>query len=314
MTKSLRLTALAWAAVFTVAACGSATSPTTAPSRCSPVDRCQRSARVLDPRCDRRSRHADREGHRGRQAARLDRPGLCPLLVTEQATGTFEGFDISTAEIAKRLNVSVGKDIQIDGRPRLVPHHRGQLGRPLGHQRGLDERSPPAARRSLTSPTRTTTTPADCRPDAFDHHVDRRPERKVRLRRRGDHVRAVAPRNARLRGPLTCSSRRRGSSSTSLPTDKDCIQALAAGRKFDAIVANEGDLANAVTQNLPIMVLRVSSRSSCRLRSRWTRAGRRRLDDRGPQRDHRLHAFRRHPVHLLDEVAQQRLHESSVMR
>ena len=42
---------------------------------------------------------------------------------------------------------------------------------------------------------------------------------------------------------------------TSLPTDNECIQALAAGRKFDAIVANEGDLANAVKQNQPIKII-----------------------------------------------------------
>ena len=38
-------------------------------------------------------------------------------------------------------------------------------------------------------------------------------------------------------------------------TDNLCIQALAAGRKFDAIVANENDLANAVKQNQPIKIL-----------------------------------------------------------
>ena len=40
-----------------------------------------------------------------------------------------------------------------------------------------------------------------------------------------------------------------------LPTDNECIQALAAGRKFDAIVANENDLSNAVKQNQPIKLL-----------------------------------------------------------
>jgi polar amino acid transport system substrate-binding protein len=42
---------------------------------------------------------------------------------------------------------------------------------------------------------------------------------------------------------------------TSLPTDNECIQALAAGRKFDAIIANENDLTNAVKQKQPIRLL-----------------------------------------------------------
>jgi polar amino acid transport system substrate-binding protein len=42
---------------------------------------------------------------------------------------------------------------------------------------------------------------------------------------------------------------------TALPTDNECIQAVAAGRKFDAIVANANGLADAVRGGQPIRVL-----------------------------------------------------------
>ncbi len=42
---------------------------------------------------------------------------------------------------------------------------------------------------------------------------------------------------------------------TALPTDNECIQAVAAGRKFDAIVANANGLADAVKSGAPIRVL-----------------------------------------------------------
>ncbi len=42
---------------------------------------------------------------------------------------------------------------------------------------------------------------------------------------------------------------------TSLPTDNECIQALAAGRKFDAIVANKNGLEDAVNSGQPIKML-----------------------------------------------------------
>jgi polar amino acid transport system substrate-binding protein len=42
---------------------------------------------------------------------------------------------------------------------------------------------------------------------------------------------------------------------TSLPTDNECVQAVKAGRKFDAIVANANGLADAVRDGQPIRVL-----------------------------------------------------------
>ena len=42
---------------------------------------------------------------------------------------------------------------------------------------------------------------------------------------------------------------------TALPTDNECIQAIAAGRTFDAIVANANGLADAVKSGAPIRVL-----------------------------------------------------------
>jgi polar amino acid transport system substrate-binding protein len=42
---------------------------------------------------------------------------------------------------------------------------------------------------------------------------------------------------------------------TSLPTDNECVQAVKAGRKFDAIVANGNGLADAVASGQPIRIL-----------------------------------------------------------
>ncbi len=44
---------------------------------------------------------------------------------------------------------------------------------------------------------------------------------------------------------------------TSLPTDNECLQAQKAGRKFDAIVANENSLANGVKEGIPVKILDV---------------------------------------------------------
>ena len=48
-----------------------------------------------------------------------------------------------------------------------------------------------------------------------------------------------------------------GADITSLPTDNECLQAQAAGRKFDAIVANENSLANGVKEGIPVKILDV---------------------------------------------------------
>jgi polar amino acid transport system substrate-binding protein len=42
---------------------------------------------------------------------------------------------------------------------------------------------------------------------------------------------------------------------TALPTDNECIQAVAAGRKFDAIVANKNGLESAIDKGQPIKLL-----------------------------------------------------------
>jgi len=42
---------------------------------------------------------------------------------------------------------------------------------------------------------------------------------------------------------------------TALPTDNECIQAVAAGRKFDAIVANKNGLESAIEKGQPIKML-----------------------------------------------------------
>ena len=42
---------------------------------------------------------------------------------------------------------------------------------------------------------------------------------------------------------------------TGLPTDNECIQAVAAGRTFDAIVANKNGLESAIDDGQPIKLL-----------------------------------------------------------
>ena len=98
MTKSLRLTALAWAAVFTVAACGSATSPTTAPSPAPPSTAASEAPATPSP-----TPTIDPNSLLGKIIAagkiRISTdPNYAPFSSLDVATGKYVGFDTSTAE------------------------------------------------------------------------------------------------------------------------------------------------------------------------------------------------------------------------
>ena len=97
-------------------------------------------------RHDGRVRRPARGDLRPGRADGLDRPEVPAAVVVRRAkTGEYEGFDIDVAtEIATRLGVDIAWQT-----PAWDSHHRGQLERPLGHERGLDDadqRAPRGAR------------------------------------------------------------------------------------------------------------------------------------------------------------------------
>lgn len=256
MTKSLRLTAFAWAAVFAVAACGSATSPTTAPSAAPPstvasgAPASATPAPTVDP-----NSLLGKVIASGKLRVSTD-PNYAPFSSLNTATGQYEGFDTSTAqETVKRLSAAVGKDIQIDWQTPnwdLITAGSwggrwdisiGSMSVTTGRAKVVDFTDPYYYDYgSIAVPTDSTATSiAD-------------------LNGKSICVGAATTYEQWLNGTLQIPDPNMlkpptGIQLTSLPTDNECVQALAAGRKFDAIVANEGDLANAVAQKQPLKIL-----------------------------------------------------------
>ena len=142
MRKSLRLTALASIAVLMVAACSGGREPdrrsldaapsvapsaaaSEAPSAAPTVTADSLLGKILAA---------------GKIRISTD-PNYAPFSFYDTATGKYTGFDNATAEeVVKRLNKQLGKNIALEWvTPELGPHHRRQLGRPLGHLDRLDE-------------------------------------------------------------------------------------------------------------------------------------------------------------------------------
>ncbi len=256
MTNRLRLSALAWAAVFTVAACGSSTSPTTAPSAAPPSTAASEAPASATP-----APTVDPDSLLGKVIAsgtlRVSTdPNYAPFSSLNTATGKYEGFDTSTAEeTVKRLSAAVGKDIQIDWQ---TPNWDLITAGSWGGRWDISIGS-----MSVTSGRAKVVDFTD--PYYYDYGsiavpTDSTATSLADLNGKTVCVGAATTYEQWLNGTLEITDPNMlqpptGIQLTSLPTDNECIQALAAGRKFDAIVANEGDLANAVTQNQPIKVL-----------------------------------------------------------
>jgi polar amino acid transport system substrate-binding protein len=258
MRRTLRLPAVIAVAGLIFAACSSAASPaptaapTTAPSVAASVAPTE--APSVAPTVDPNSL-LGKVIAAGKIRISTD-PNYAPFSSMNTATGQYEGFDTSTAvEAVKRLGAAVGKDIQIEW---VTPSWDlitagswagrwdisiGSMSVTIGRAKVVDFADPYYYDYGgVGVPTASTVqTLAD-------------------LNGKTVCVGAATTYEQWLNGTLqivdpTMLQPPTGVKLTSLPTDNECIQALAAGRKFDAIVANENDLANAVTQKQPLRLL-----------------------------------------------------------
>jgi polar amino acid transport system substrate-binding protein len=258
MRRTLRLPAVIAVAGLILAACSSAatTAPTTAPSAAppAPASVAPSAAPSVAPTVDPNSLLGKIIAS-GKLRVSTD-PNYAPFSSLNTATNTYEGFDTSTAEeTVKRLSAAVGKDIQIDWQTPswdLITAGSwagrwdisiGSMSVTVGRAKVVDFTDPYYYDfGSIAVPTASTVqTLAD-------------------LNGKTICVGAATTYEQWLNGTLeivdpTMLKPPTGVKLTSLPTDNECVQALAAGRKFDAIVANENDLANAVTQKQPLRLL-----------------------------------------------------------
>ncbi len=180
-------------------------------------------------------------------------PNYAPFSSLDVATGKYVGFDTSTAEeVVKRMNAALGTNLQIEW---ITPSWDlitagswggrwdmsiGSMSVTVGREKVVDFADPYYYDYgSIAVPTGSTVASiADL--DGKNVCVGASTTYEQWLKGTleiADPNMAPPPKNLNI---------------TSLETDNECIQALAAGRKFDAIVANEGDLANAVNQKQPI--------------------------------------------------------------
>lgn len=261
MKNSLRITALASVAAVMIAACSAGASPTPAPTAApttAPSTMASEAPPTVAP-----TPTIDPDSLLGKIIAsgkvRISTdPNYAPFSSLDVATGKYVGFDTSTAEeTVNRMNTALGTNLQIEW---ITPSWDlitagswggrwdmsiGSMSVTIGREKVVDFADPYYYDYgSIAVPTDSTVTAiAD-------------------LAGKSVCVGASTTYEQWLKGTLEIADPNMappptGLDITSLPTDNECIQALAAGRKFDAIVANEGDLANAVTQNQPIKILDV---------------------------------------------------------
>ena len=265
MNKRLRLAALVSATAIMVAACGSSAAttaptaaPTAAPATAGAASTAPTTAPVATPTAAPTVDPASLLGKiiaAGKMRVSTD-PNYAPFSSLDVATGKYTGFDTATAEeTAKRLSAAVGKDIAIEW---VTPNWDlitagswggrwdisiGSMSVTIGREKVVDFTDPYYYDfGSIAVPTASTaTTIADLNGKSICVGAATTYEQWL-----NGTLEIVDP---NMLKPPT------GITLTSLPTDNECIQALAAGRKFDAIVANENDLANGVKQNQPIKIL-----------------------------------------------------------
>jgi len=271
MTRSLRLSALLAVAAIVVAACSSAattapsaapatpapaTAPpaTAAPATVAPATAAPTEAPSVAPTVDPNSL-LGKVLAAGKIRISTD-PNYAPFSSMDTATGKYVGFDTSTAEeVARRLGAAVGKDIAVEW---VTPSWDLITAGSWGGRWDMSIGS-----MSVTKGREKVVDFAD--PYYYDFGAIAVPADSTitqlsDLNGKKVCVGASTTYEQWLKGTLEILDPNMlqpptGLDITSLPTDNECIQALAAGRKFDAIIANENDLANAVKQNQPIKLL-----------------------------------------------------------
>jgi polar amino acid transport system substrate-binding protein len=259
MKKSLRLTALASIAVLMVAACGAGASPTPSPTA-APSE----APSMAPSEAPSAAPSIDPNGLLGKIIAagkiRVSTdPNYAPFSFYDPATGKYTGFDNATAEeVVKRMNQELGTNLQLQwetpswdlitagswgGRWDISI---GSMSVTIGREKVVDFTDPyyyDYGSIAVGSDNTTITSVKDL--DGKNICVGASTTYEQWLKGTleiPDPNMAPPPANANI---------------TSLPTDNECLQAQAAGRKFDAIVANENSLANGVKEGIPIKILDV---------------------------------------------------------
>jgi polar amino acid transport system substrate-binding protein len=277
MTRSLRLSAMLAVAAIAVAACSSAatTAPSAAPATPAPATAAPAtaapataapatSAPSVAP-SESAAAWASPDANSllgkiissGKVRISTD-PNYAPFSSLDTATGKYVGFDTSTAEeVVNRMNQILGTNLQIDWQTPswdLITAGNwggrwdmsiGSMSVTKGREKVVDFADPYYYDYgSIAVPTGSTiASVADLDGKSICVGASTTYEQWLKgTLEITDPNMAPPPKNTNI---------------TSMDTDNLCIQAVAAGRKFDAIVANEGDLANAVKQNQPITILQV---------------------------------------------------------
>jgi len=265
MNKSTRLLALLGAAVIAAGACtngGASTAPSAAASAApssvaseAPSAGASASAAAFDPSTVDPKSLLGIILSSGKIRISTD-PNYKPFSFLNTATNTYEGFDTSTAEeTVKRLSAKVGKEITIDWQtPGWDLITAGSWGGRWDISIGS---------MSVTVTRAKVVDFAD--PYYFDSGAVAVPkDSPVQSLSELDGgktfcVGAATTYEQWLKGTLEIVDPNivkapTSPDVTSLPTDNECVQAVTAGRKFDAIVANANGLADAA-KTQPIRVL-----------------------------------------------------------
>lgn len=262
MRKTLRLTALASAAVLLLAACGSAATPTAAPATEAPATAAPASeAPASEAPASEAPASINPDSLLGKVLAAgkirvATDPNYAPFSFLDPATGKYVGFDNATAEeMVKRLGTMFGKDIALEW---VTPSWDLITAGNWGGRWDLSVGS-----MSVTKAREKVVDFVD--PYYYDFGVvavpkDSPVQSLAELAGKTFCVGASTTYEQWLNGTLEIVDPNikpvpEGITVTTLPTDNECIQALAAGRKFDALAANENSLGNAVKEGQPIRIL-----------------------------------------------------------
>ena len=258
MRKSLRLTALASIAALMVAACGAGATPTPAPTAApsEAASAAPTEAASAAPSFDPNGLLA-KAILAGKIRISTD-PNYAPFSFYDTATGKYTGFDTATAEeVMTRINKELAGNLAVEW---VTPNWDLITAGSWGGRWDISIGS-----MSITKGREKVVDFAD--PYYFDFgsiaiDADSTITSVKELDGKSICVGASTTYEQWLQGTLEISDPNMapapvGANITSLPTDNECLQAHAAGRKFDAIVANENSLANGVKEGIPIKILDV---------------------------------------------------------
>lgn len=265
MNKSTRLLALLGAAVIAASACtsgGASTAPSSAataaasaPASAEASASASASAGAFDPSTVDPKSLLGMVLSSGKIRISTD-PNYKPFSFLNTATNTYEGFDTSTAEeTVKRLSAKVGKEITIDWQTPgwdLITAGSwggrwdisiGSMSVTVGRAKVVDFADPyyfdsGAVAVPKDSPIQSLSELDGGKTFCVGTATTYEQWLKGTLEIVDPNI---------VKAPTTPDV-------TALPTDNECVQAVAAGRKFDAIVANANGLADAA-KTQPIRVL-----------------------------------------------------------